>query len=172
MAKVCRMERVFAIARIATPIGIVTLSADDVLLTGVQIDPTDNGPTHIPAGHALLEAAAVQLQDWFIGKRKHFDLPLTPLTTPRGEALRCAIAAIGYGETITYGTLATRIGLAARAVGQACQRNPFPIIIPCHRVTSAGNREFYSGGDGPRTKAWLIAFEQEKGYPYGSDVLI
>jgi methylated-DNA-[protein]-cysteine S-methyltransferase len=54
-------------------------------------------------------------------------------------------------------------------VGQACRRNPFPIIIPCHRVTSTSGREFYSGGEGPRTKAWLIAFEKGKPYPYSQE---
>jgi methylated-DNA-[protein]-cysteine S-methyltransferase len=169
VGKVCRMQSHCAIARITTPIGLVELTADDTVLTGVRIDPTDSGSNHIPAGHALLEAAAEQLQDWFAGKHKTFDLPLAPLATPRGEALRAGIAAIGYGETLTYGQLATQINSAPRAVGQACRRNPFPIIIPCHRVTSAGGQEFYSGGEGPRAKAWLIAFERGKAYPYGQE---
>lgn len=172
MAKVCRMQSLCAIARIATPIGLVELTAVDQVLTAVRIDPSNNAPTYAPAGHALLEAGVIQIEDWFAGKRKGFDFPLAPLTTPRGEALRDGIAAIGYGETLTYGQLAERIGSASRAVGQACRRNPFPIIIPCHRVTSAGAQEFYSGGEGPRTKAWLIAFEQGKPYRYGSDLLI
>jgi methylated-DNA-[protein]-cysteine S-methyltransferase len=46
-------------------------------------------------------------------------------------------------------------------VGQACKSNPFPIIIPCHRVVSASGTEYYSGGNGPRTKTWLIDFEQD-----------
>jgi methylated-DNA-[protein]-cysteine S-methyltransferase len=166
------MERRYAIARIATAIGLVTLTADGSVLTGVRIDPNDNGVTDIPVGHMLLETAANQIQDWFAEKRKAFDLPLAPLRTERGEALRAGIATIGYGQTITYGELANQIGSAPRAVGQACRRNPFPIIIPCHRVTSAGSQEFYSGGEGPRTKAWLIAFEQGKAYRYGSDLLI
>ncbi len=161
-----------AIARIATPIGLVVLTATDAVLISVRIDPVNIGPSHIPAGHRLLETAAAQIQDWFAGKRKGFDLPLTPLNTQRGEALRTGIAAIEYGHTLTYGELAERIGSAARAAGQACRRNPFPIIIPCHRVTSAGIQEFYSGGEGQRTKAWLIAFEQGKPYRYGSDLLI
>ncbi|MEK6636616.1 MAG: methylated-DNA--[protein]-cysteine S-methyltransferase [Pseudomonadota bacterium] len=151
---------------------MVELTADDSCLIGVRIDPADNGSSNIPAGHRLLQTAAIQMQEWFAGKRKSFDLPLAPLSTPRGKALRAGIAAINYGETLTYGELATQIGSAARAVGQACRRNPFPIIIPCHRVTSAGAQEFYSGGEGPRTKAWLIAFEQGKSYRYGSDLLI
>jgi methylated-DNA-[protein]-cysteine S-methyltransferase len=170
--KVCRMQSLCAIARIATPIGLVELTAVDALLTAVRIDPSNDAPSYAPAGHALLEAGVIQIEDWFAGKRKGFDLPLAPLATPRGEALRAGIAAIGYGETLTYGALAQRIGSAPRAVGQACRRNPFPIIIPCHRVTSAGAQEFYSCGEGPRTKEWLIAFEQGKPYRYGSDLLI
>lgn len=172
MRKVCRMQKISAIARIATPIGMVELTADDAVLISVRIDPLDNSPSHIPVEHKLLQTAATQMQDWFEGKRKDFDLPLAPLSTLRGQALRAGIAAIGYGETLTYGQLAAQLGSAARAVGQACKRNPFPIIIPCHRVTSTGAQEFYSGGEGPRTKAWLIAFEQGKPYRYGSDLLI
>jgi methylated-DNA-[protein]-cysteine S-methyltransferase len=166
------MQSLCAIARIATPIGLVELTASDGLLTAVRIDPTNNSQTYAPAGHALLEAGVMQIEDWFAGRRKSFDLPLAPLTTPRGEALRAGIAAIGYGETLTYNQLAQRIGSAPRAVGQACRRNPFPIVIPCHRVTSTSGQEYYSGGEGPRTKAWLIAFEKGKPYRYGSDLLI
>lgn len=166
------MQSLCAIARIATPIGLVELTALDHVLTAVRIDPSNNAPSYAPAGHALLEAGVMQIEDWFAGKRKGFDLPLAPLATPRGEALRAGIAAIGYGETLTYGQLAQQIGSAPRAVGQACRHNPFPIIIPCHRVTSAGAQEFYSGGEGSRTKAWLIAFEQGKPYRYGSELLI
>ena len=60
---------------------------------------------------------------------------------------------------MTYGELAANCGSVARAVGGACKSNPFPIIIPCHRVTSAAGPEYYSGGDGPRTKTWLLDFE-------------
>ena len=153
------MERVCAIARIATPIGLVSLTADENVLTAVRIDTSESGPGSIPEKHPLLAAAAAQVEEWFAGRRKSFDLPLAPSGTPRGDALRAGIAAIGYGESLTYGELAQRIGSAARAVGQACRRNPFPIIIPCHRVTSAGTKEFYSGGNGVHTKRWLIDFE-------------
>jgi methylated-DNA-[protein]-cysteine S-methyltransferase len=74
--------------------------------------------------------------------------------------LRAGIAGVPYGETLTYGALARLIDSAPRAVGQACKRNPFPIIIPCHRVTSASGPEHYSGGAGISTKAWLLDFEQ------------
>ena len=165
------MQQFSAIARVKTPIGLVELSADASALTSVRIDPSDHRPGYIPAGNQLLECAVEQISEWFAGKRLSFDLPLITLSTVRGEALRAGIASIGYGQTITYGQLAAQIGSASRAVGQACRRNPYPIIIPCHRVTSAGAQEFYSGGEGPRTKAWLIAFEQGKAYDYGSDRL-
>ena len=166
------MQHFSAIARVATPIGLIELSADANALTSVRIDPSDHRPCHVPAGNPLLKCAAEQINDWFAGKRQYFDLPLIALPTTRGEALRAGISSIGYGQTLTYGQLAVQIGSAPRAVGQACRRNPYPIIVPCHRVTSAGAQEFYSGGEGPRTKAWLIAFEQGKAYPYGSDRLI
>jgi methylated-DNA-[protein]-cysteine S-methyltransferase len=69
--------------------------------------------------------------------------------------------AIAYGETLSYGDLARLAGSAPRAIGQACARNPFPIIVPCHRVLSSGGaRGHYSGGEGPITKRWLLDHEQ------------
>lgn len=148
-----------ATARIATPIGMVELVAQGGVLTSARIDPDMASEWH-DRGNIVLEDAVAQMRDYFAEKRKAFALPLAPLPTPRGNELRVGIAAIAHGETMTYGALAYRIGSSARAVGQACQRNPFPIIIPCHRVTSSGNaREHYSAGAGPETKAWLLDFE-------------
>jgi methylated-DNA-[protein]-cysteine S-methyltransferase len=161
------MNAPIAITTLKTPIGWIELSADANWLLGVRIGPSV-GPA--PQSHAnpLLQAAVAQMQGWFDGSRRDFSLPLKPLTSPRGEHLRAAIAAIPYGTTLTYGRLAAQMGSAARAVGGACRTNAFPILIPCHRVVSSGATEFYSGGDGPRTKAWLIAFEQGKSLPYDS----
>lgn len=165
------MESICAIARLKTPIGRVILTGNEAVLTGLRIDPADGDPDELPPDNDLLAAATAQVRDWFDGTRKDFDLPLMPLSSARGEALRSAIQNIGYGQTLTYAALAAQIGSAPRAVGQACRRNPFPIIIPCHRVISSGPTEYYSGGDGPRTKTWLLAFEQGRAYPYGSDQL-
>jgi methylated-DNA-[protein]-cysteine S-methyltransferase len=148
-----------ATALIETPIGIVELVVLDGVLTSARIDPIVGPERHDP-GNPVLDQAAAQVRDYFSHQRRAFDLPLARATTPRGNDLRAGIASIPYGETLTYGQLAYRIGSSARAVGQACQRNPFPLIIPCHRVTSSGNaREHYSGGAGPETKAWLLDFE-------------
>ena len=148
-----------ATARIETPIGIVELVALGGVLTSARIDPIV-GPDRHDQGNPVLDNAVGQVRDYFSRQRRTFDLPLARTATPRGNDLRAGIASIPYGETQTYGQLAYRIGSSARAVGQACQRNPFPLIIPCHRVTSSGNaREHYSGGAGPETKAWLLDFE-------------
>jgi methylated-DNA-[protein]-cysteine S-methyltransferase len=138
----------------------LTLHATDDWLTGLSIPPSvDTGATQGDVTHPILAAAITQLDAWFAGRLHDFDLPLSPLDSTEGAALRAAIASIPYGKTMTYGDLAATCGSVARAVGGACKANPFPIIIPCHRVTSAAGPEYYSGGAGARTKSWLLDFE-------------
>lgn len=145
-------------AAVATPIGLVVIEGDDVTITRIRLAPL--GSTQTSRSPAL-QAAAEQLSAWFGGRLRHFDLPLAPAATPRGAVLRQAIVAVGYGDTAGYGELAQAIGSSARAVGQACARNPFPLVVPCHRVLQAGGvLGPYSAGDGPTTKRWLLAFEQ------------
>lgn len=148
------------IASLQTPVGTIVLEGDARALTAVRIltdvaDATDStAPPNSPA-----MVAAQQLTEYFAGTRHSFDVPLTPLSSPRGEALRQGMADIPYGHSLTYGALAKLLDSAPRAVGQACRRNPFPIIVPCHRVSSSTGPEYYSGGNGAATKAWLIDFE-------------
>lgn len=154
------MRRSTATARVESPLGGILLTANDTYLTGLRIPQTpDNMPTVGDLTHPILSAATAQLRDWLDGKSFTFDLPLAPCETAEGETLRTAIADIPYGTTMTYGDVATRCSSVARAIGGACKSNPFPIIIPCHRVTSAAGPEYYSGGGGPRTKTWLLDFE-------------
>lgn len=101
------------------------------------------------------------MRDWFSGRRKDFSLPLAPAPGEEGERLRAAIASVPYGDTRTYGALAKQAGSVARAIGQACKTNRYPIIIPCHRIVSASGPEYYSAGTGPDTKAWLLDFEAD-----------
>jgi methylated-DNA-[protein]-cysteine S-methyltransferase len=146
---------------IATPIGPVRIDAEDDVLTGIRIGRA--GPT--ATDHPLLGEAAAQLAAYFAGTLSHFDLPLAPAGSQRGAPLRAAICGIPYGETATYGDLAGRTGASARAVGQACATNRFPIIVPCHRVLSAGGAlGYYSAGDGPATKVWLLKHERAEGW--------
>jgi methylated-DNA-[protein]-cysteine S-methyltransferase len=152
----------YALHRVAlqTPIGSVLIEGDSAAVHAIGIGAvsanvgTDTVPADSPVG-----IAALQLSEYFAGRRRDFTIPLAPLASERGMALRHGIVAIPYGQTLTYGALAKALGSAPRAVGQACRRNPLPIIVPCHRVTSSAGPEFYSGGDGPDTKAWLIAHE-------------
>jgi len=149
-----------ATATIATPIGPILIEAEGDALTGIRIGRSGN-----EANSALLREAAAQLAAYFAGDLTVFDLPLAPATTAEGEGQRAAIASVGFGETRTYGELAQACGSSARAIGQACASNPFPIIVPCHRVLPTGGAlGFYSAGDGPATKAWLLKHERAEGW--------
>jgi len=104
-----------------------------------------------------------QLGEYFTGGRKTFSLPLSLSLSPFQSAVYSALCDIPYGETVTYGELALRIGRprAARAVGQALRRNPVPIVIPCHRVLgSDGGLTGYAGPSHTDCKAWLLAHEK------------
>jgi methylated-DNA-[protein]-cysteine S-methyltransferase len=146
-------------ALIATPIGMVRITGDDECLTGIA--------TELPAGcievvgrTAAVREAAAQLRAYFTGELRDFDLPLAPSGSERGAALRAGILSVGYGDMLSYGALARQLDSGPRAVGQACARNPFPFVVPCHRILASGGRlGAYSGGEGPKTKYWLLDLE-------------
>jgi methylated-DNA-[protein]-cysteine S-methyltransferase len=140
-----------------SPIGPILITSENGLLTGLRINAATQ--PDVPGDESALDMAARQLGEYFAGERTDFDLPLAPSKSVRGEALRAAIAGIRHGETARYGDLADVSGSGARAIGQACARNPLPIIIPCHRVLGSAGIGHYSGGDGVRTKQWLLAHE-------------
>jgi len=97
----------------------------------------------------LLSEAAAQLDAYFAGRLREFSLPLGPEGTEFMKQVWSALCGIPYGKTATYGEIAGKVGRpkAARAVGLANNRNPIPIIIPCHRVIGAnGSLTGYAGG--------------------------
>ena len=103
-----------------------------------------------------------QLTDYFAGKLKQFKLKLSPHGTLFQLQVLEGLGKIPYGETISYGELASRIGhaKASRAVGAANGRNPLPIIIPCHRVIGAdGSLTGFAGG--LRIKSTLLELEKK-----------
>ena len=102
-----------------------------------------------------------QLGEYFEGRRRQFDLPLAPAGTPFQQRVWSALLDIPYGETISYGELASRIGQksASRAVGLANGSNPLPIVIPCHRVIGANGKLTGYGGGLP-IKERLLAHER------------
>lgn len=148
-----------------TPVGGIVIESDDTAVTAIRISATlDEAQLSPDAADKLASTpamrAADQLRSYFAGELRHFDLPLAAASSVRGMVLRSGIAAIPFGETLTYGQLARALNSSARAIGGACSRNPFPIVVPCHRVTSSGGAgEHYSAGRGPETKSWLIAHE-------------
>ena len=146
------------IARIATPVGMIAVEGDATALHAVRIDASG---TTVSGSTDPVRRAVEQLEQWFAGERTHFDLPLAPAATLRGQVLRDALIAVGYGATVSYGELARTTASSARAIGQACARNPFPIIAPCHRILNANGRlGAYSAGLGPITKHWLLDHER------------
>lgn len=150
-------------ATLETSIGPLTVETDGHYLTSTAWARLDNPEN---AADPLLSEALDQLRAYFDGRLTAFDLPLAPTASPRGGALREAIRAIPYGEALSYGALARIAQSGPRAIGQACARNPFPVIVPCHRVLAAGGRlGTYTGGDGPTTKRRLLDLE---GYMFDS----
>ncbi|MEZ9566562.1 methylated-DNA--[protein]-cysteine S-methyltransferase [Vibrio artabrorum] len=102
-----------------------------------------------------------QLDEYFAGERKHFDLPLQRAGTDFQRKAWAALTTIPYGETISYGEQAKRMDnpKAVRAVGGANGKNPFSIVVPCHRVIGAnGTLTGYTGG--MNRKEWLLDFER------------
>jgi methylated-DNA-[protein]-cysteine S-methyltransferase len=146
-------------ALLATPIGMVRIEGDDTAVHRIAIEIERQTPRR-PDSPAVL-AAAEQLEAWFEGALKDFDLALAPPTTSRGLALRGGLVAVEYGQTRSYGELARLLGSGPRAIGQLCARNPFPIVVPCHRILGSGGAlGHYSAGDGVVTKRWLLDHEQ------------
>ncbi len=117
--------------------------------------------THSVRAETVLSQALLQLGEYFAGRRYRFELPLDADGSPFLQQVWAALREISYGETITYGELARRIGrpTATRAVGAANGRNPLPVVVPCHRVIgSDGTLTGYHGG--LHLKAWLLQLER------------
>ena len=138
-----------------SPVGPLTVFEEAGAIIVVEF-----GRAPDPQATSLLEEAGRQLDAYFDGKLKSFDLPLVPQGTVHQRAVWDAMMQIPYGALKTYGEIAKEIGSAARAVGGACGQNPIPIIIPCHRVVGGGGRlTGYSGGEGLDTKRALLRLE-------------
>lgn len=146
---------------LASPLGLITLDATDTALTSVTI--ADSGtPDQQSPEHPVLARAAAQLDEYFLGTRREFDLALDLAGTAFQRAVWAALSVIPYGTSMSYGELghAAGVGFAPRAVGGAVGANPVPIIIPCHRVLAADRRiTGYSGGAGIATKQQLLELE-------------
>ena len=131
-----------------SPIGELLLTGDGTALTRLHMSPFTIDPTWQRDDDALRDYIG-QLEDYFAGGRRDFDIPLAPAGTEFQQRVWEALGEIPYGETWSYLQLATRIGnpKACRAVGLANGRNPIAVIVPCHRVIGAnGSLTGYGGG--------------------------
>lgn len=151
-------------ASIDTPVGPVSVACGDAGVAQVRFGAPPAGTS----GPGRAGPARQQLAEYFSGQRKEFGLPID--WSGFGPAQRRVLGLlhddVGYGETVTYGTLAGRAGvpastgvIPARAVGQIMGSNPIPVIVPCHRVVASDGLGGYSGGAGPEVKRWLLILE-------------
>jgi methylated-DNA-[protein]-cysteine S-methyltransferase len=150
-----------SILEFISPIGPLWLSANDVAIVGIHFED----PKIVATSNHVLDLCARQLREYFAGSRSEFHLPLaTDIISPFRRDVTKQLLDIGFGKTTNYGAIAQKLGGRgfARAVGSACRLNPWPIVVPCHRVVNAnGDLHGFSGGLW-RKKA-LLAHESRVG---------
>lgn len=145
----------------STPAGSVSIVENNNAVTHISYDCKKLTETAVEMKTPLIEKAFQQLEEYFSGKRKVFDLPLAPKGTPFQQKVWAALQTIPYGETASYKEIAIKAGnpKACRAVGMANNKNPIAIVIPCHRVIGAnGKLVGYAGGLDIKEK--LLTLEQ------------
>jgi len=151
--------------RMESPLGRLLLIAEDAGLREIRFENSKH-PAAQPEGHEDVKPfheIIRQLRAYFAGELEAFDLPLAPEGTPFQLKVWRKLLQIPYGETISYGELARRLGNpnASRAVGVANGSNPIPIVIPCHRVIGSNGKLTGYGGGLP-IKEKLLALEQRQ----------
>ena len=152
-----------------TPVGELRLIAGErglrAILWGAEdmariasIDETEL----VEGSNPVLDQAVAQLEEYFAGTRREFDLPLDPQGTPFQQSVWLVLRTIPYGRTISYGEQAGQLGdpNKARAVGAANGKNPLSIVVPCHRVIGSGGQlTGFAAGLG--VKSWLLDHERQ-----------
>lgn len=144
------------VASLATPVGRLFVESDGERITRVSFDSPGRGR----GGRRprVLKEALLQLQAYFTGRRRKFDLPLYLVGSVYRKRVWNALCAIPHGKAITYEALAGTVGGNARAAGSACGVNPLLIVVPCHRVLGKdGLLTGYAGG--LWRKKWLLEHE-------------
>ncbi len=146
-----------------TPIGLLTAAVEQraVVLLSSNAPPAESQST--PEDVALLDRLEEQLEEYFCGTRRGFDLPVRLTGTPFQRQVWAQLRQIPYGETRTYGEIAAALGnpKASRAVGAACGRNDILLLIPCHRVVGKnGALTGFSAAGGLAAKEYLLRLEQ------------
>lgn len=152
------------------PVCKIILAADEIGLIHLHLD-TGQGTRKFAIDptwsrddkNDILRRATAQLEEYFTGKRDHFDLPVHPRGTDFQQRVWHALEDIPFGETRSYKEIAVAIGnpKSARAVGAANGKNPLPLVIPCHRVVGATGK-LTGFAHGLEIKAYLLQLEQSK----------
>ena len=146
---------------INTPLGIAQITGDANGITQISVIDEGDVSSEIPTG---LQNAVTELNDYFQGKRTHFDFKLNPKGTEFQQKVWQAILEIPYGKTCSYMDLSKKLGdvKAIRAVASANGKNPLWIVVPCHRVIGTdGSLTGYAGG--LWRKKWLLEHESPSG---------
>ena len=158
--------RSIEVLTVSTPIGDVHVAATAAGLASVSMGdaPRTAGlDGDVAVGGATVERFATELDEYFRGERRHFDVELDwQLVKGFRRSVLQTLVSVPYGETVSYGELAGMVGNpgAVRAVGSAMAHNPLAIVVPCHRVLASGGRAGgYSAPGGLRTKQQLLALE-------------
>ena len=145
---------------IQSPLGSLRLSLS---AKGLQrLEYLAPGSGLLPAASALSKKISQQLIAYFAGDAQTFDIPLDLIGTCYQKKVWTELLQLGFGETLSYGTLAQKIDSGARAVGNACRNNPILIIVPCHRVLRKDASGGYAGqneGIMMQRKLWLLRHE-------------
>lgn len=153
---------------LASPLGDLLLTAENQALTGISFQAAQNArhpPHNSIASQEPFAEVVHQLNAYFRGELREFDLRLLPKGTEFQRRVWHSLCEIPYGTTISYGELARRIGSpsAARAVGSANGKNPLPIVIPCHRVIH-GNGGLGGYSCGLHFKQYLLDLEAKNSH--------
>lgn len=145
---------------VETPIGTMYVGTNDAGLARIKLPGGKPEPATVPPSDLLVDATH-QLTTYFDGKRTAFDLPIdwSRVDGFRARVLKTLYESVRFGSVISYGDLAARAGdpHAAQEVGEAMATNPFPIVVPCHRVVASDGLGGFGGG--LDMKRWLLAHE-------------
>jgi len=148
-----------------SPLGSFLIAGEDRTIVQVSLPgcwAKEDLPTEWSHEPGAMATATTQLDEYFAGIRRAFELTFAPTGTPFQLTVWRALEGIEYGTTASYRDVATAVGnaKATRAVGLANNRNPIALFVPCHRVIGA-NGSLTGYGGGLEMKAWLLAHERD-----------
>ena len=161
------MQKKYAKMLYSSPIGFLSLVADDHYLYGIWFQGQSNFERGLVEdsleevkSHAIIDQVIFYLDAYFKGEIQDlFQLSLAPIGTEFEKRVWTYLQGIPYGQTVTYGQIAQELQVAsAQAIGGAVGRNPWSILVPCHRVLGKGKR-LTGYAAGVEKKAWLLAHE-------------